>query len=326
KRATSRLGWTIVEMGEDENASAEQAAFLEDFYNNIRVSSAADANKHGSMSMLIENILSALENQFAVSEIIWDTSDAPNLSAEVRSVPLWFFENTQGYLRFKRSSFDTEGVEMEKNGWLVADSCGISANRILCGETAWSYRYQAMVASSAPGEGAAAKMSPADVAMFLGIDELRIAKERLENPDKSKSTILPANKVFAFNARKGGRDWQKVVNLYDNEKAFIYFDPPYCTGDSGIYDAWTPEDMQILRNSLYSLKGKWLLSCDGSDICREIFADFAKIEVPFKYSSGTQYVGRPVKSEMLVACDSLADAMHANFNAVQNGKRWRAAA
>ncbi|MBR6389387.1 MAG: DNA adenine methylase [Opitutales bacterium] len=122
------------------------------------------------------------------------------------------------------------------------------------------------------------------------------------------------------------RDWQKVVNLYDNEKAFIYFDPPYCTGDSGIYDAWTPEDMQILRNSLYSLKGSWLLSCDGSDICREIFADFAKIEVPFKYSSGTQYVGRPVKSEMLVACDSLADAMQANFNAVQSGKRWRAAA
>ncbi len=120
KRATSRLGWTIVEMGDDEGSSAEQSAFLEDFYNNIRVSSAADANKHGSMSMLIENILSALENQFAVSEIIWDTSDAPNLSAEVRSVPLWFFENTQGILRFKRSSFDTEGVKMEKNGWLVS--------------------------------------------------------------------------------------------------------------------------------------------------------------------------------------------------------------
>lgn len=120
KRATSRLGWTIVEMGEDEKASAKQAEFLEDFYNNIKITSAADANKVGSMSMLIENILSALENQYAVSEIIWDTSNAPKLRAEIRSVPLWFFENTQGILRFKKSSYDTEGIELKKNGWLVS--------------------------------------------------------------------------------------------------------------------------------------------------------------------------------------------------------------
>ena len=120
KRATSRLAWTIVEMGNDEAASKEHAAFLEDFYNNIKVTSAEDANKRGSISMLMENILSALENKYAVSEVIWDTSRAPSLSAEVRHVPLWFFENTQGYLRFKRSSYDSEGADLEKNGWLVS--------------------------------------------------------------------------------------------------------------------------------------------------------------------------------------------------------------
>ena len=26
------------------------------------------------------------------------------------------------------------------------------------------------------------------------------------------------------------RDWQKVVDMYDSANAFIYFDPPYCTG------------------------------------------------------------------------------------------------
>lgn len=120
KRATSRLAWTIVEMGEDEAASKEHAAFLEDFYNNIKVTSAEDANKRGSMSMLVENILSALENKYAVSEVIWNTSRAPSLSAEVRHVPLWFFENTQGYLRFKKSSFDNEGENLEPNGWMVS--------------------------------------------------------------------------------------------------------------------------------------------------------------------------------------------------------------
>lgn len=132
KRATSRLEWTIVEMGDDGNASAEQSAFLEDFYNNITVSSAADANKHGSMSMLIENILSALENKYAVSEIIWHPEKAPNLSAEVRYVPLWFFENIDGVLRFKKSSYATEGVALEKNGWMVsvADSALMEATAV----------------------------------------------------------------------------------------------------------------------------------------------------------------------------------------------------
>ena len=132
KRATSRLGWTIVEMGTDSAASAAQAEFLEDFYNNITVTSAEDANKRGSMSMLIENILSALENKYAVSEIIWNPSDAPRLSAEVRHVPLWFFENKDGVLKFKKSSFDTDGVELEKGGWLVgvADSPMMEATAV----------------------------------------------------------------------------------------------------------------------------------------------------------------------------------------------------
>lgn len=85
----------------------------------------------------------------------------------------------------------------------VADDCGISANRILFGETAWAYRYAALVASSAPGEGASARMNPSELAMFLGIDELRISKERIENPDKTKKPVLASDKVFVFNAQKG---------------------------------------------------------------------------------------------------------------------------
>ena len=122
------------------------------------------------------------------------------------------------------------------------------------------------------------------------------------------------------------RDWQEVVKFYDRESAFVYFDPPYCTGDSSIYDAFSVADMEMLRNSLYSIKGKWLLSCDGSDICREIFADFAKVEIPFRYSAGTGDRIRPVKSEMLVACDALAGALQGNFNAVSGGKNGREAA
>ena len=85
--------------------------------------------------------------------------------------------------------------------------------------------------------------------------------------------------------------------------------------------------MEMLRNSLYTIKGKWLLSCDGSDICREIFTDFAKVEVPFKYSAGTGDRIRPERFEMIVACDDeLADALQSNFNALANGGRFKEAA
>ena len=117
-----------------------------------------------------------------------------------------------------------------------------------------------------------------------------------------------------------------MVKFYDRESAFIYFDPPYCTGDSVVYDAWEPADMEMLRNSLFTLKGKWLLSCAGSDICREIFDDFARVEVPFIYSAGTGDRIRPERFEMIVACDALAEALQGNFNAVSSGKNWKEAA
>lgn len=132
KRATSRLAWTIVEMGDDAEASAQQAKFLEDFFNNIVVTSAEDANKRGSMAMLVDNILCALENKYSVSEIIWHPENAPRYSAEVRYVPLWFFENKDGILKFKKSSFDTDGVALEKDGWMisVADSPMMEATAV----------------------------------------------------------------------------------------------------------------------------------------------------------------------------------------------------
>ncbi len=90
----------------------------------------------------------------------------------------------------------------------VADDCGIHANRILCGEQAWAYRFAAMVASAAPGEGATAKSTPEQVAQFLGIDALKVSKDRYEFVDpadgaKKKANVFGANKVYAFNGNDG---------------------------------------------------------------------------------------------------------------------------
>lgn len=126
-----------------------------------------------------------------------------------------------------KSTPDGDLMELVKS---VADACGMHANRILCGEQAWAYRYAAMVASEAPGEGASAKLPPEQVAQFLGVEEFKVSKERYETTDssdgsKKKANAVSANTVFAFNASKGvdvdDPSTFKRFHLGDGFKVFV---------------------------------------------------------------------------------------------------------
>ena len=211
KRATSRLEWTIVEQGNDANASAEQAKFLENLFNNIKITSAADANKIGSMSMLIENILSALENQYSVSEIIWDVSNAPELSAEIRYVPLWFFENTEGFLRLKKSSFATEGEDLEKNGWLIAvnDSPLMEATAICYiikryAQADWAVFSERFGSATPVLNTSAAKNS----------DEWNNAIDRLSQLANNCGIVLGKDEVFDLKIHSSHLAWFRPFNSF----------------------------------------------------------------------------------------------------------------
>lgn len=107
------------------------------------------------------------------------------------------------------------------------------------------------------------------------------------------------------NAYIENKDWEEVVRFFDKEDSFTYFDPPYITGDSGIYEAFTEFDMQRVRNRLDVMKGQWLLSCDNSQECREIFDGLRQIVIPIKYSAGTNSKEREQKSELLVMSDGI---------------------
>lgn len=126
-----------------------------------------------------------------------------------------------------KSTPDGDLMDLVKS---VADAGGMHANRILCGEQAWAYRYAAMVASEAPGEGASAKLTPEQVAQFLGVEEFKVSKERYETTDssdgsKKKANAVSANTVFAFNASKGvdvdDPSTFKRFHLGDGFKVFV---------------------------------------------------------------------------------------------------------
>lgn len=88
----------------------------------------------------------------------------------------------------------------------VGDSCGLDANRVVYGSQAWLFRLAALLGSTAPAEGASARMSPEEIAKFLGIDGAMIAKARgeiFESGSKKKASIGNASYVFAFNGESG---------------------------------------------------------------------------------------------------------------------------
>ncbi len=145
KKAAARNGWEILTLDSIADSQKTEAEnhkqVLQDFYNNITVTSAIDLNQRGQVSLLVRQMMDAVGKQYAVHEIIWHPGASPansglqstayspqsNLTAEFRFVPLWFFENQTGALRFLPSEFATAGQPLDANGWLVTVGDGLMA-------------------------------------------------------------------------------------------------------------------------------------------------------------------------------------------------------
>lgn len=128
KAAAARHGWEIITLdsiAEDQELEAEaHKKALQNFYNNLTVVSAIDENERGEVSLLLRQMMDAVGKKYAVHEIIWRPS-GNYLTAELRFVPLWFFEHLTGRLRYLQAENSIEGVEMADDAWLVSVAQGL---------------------------------------------------------------------------------------------------------------------------------------------------------------------------------------------------------
>ncbi len=146
KKAVARLGWEVLTIEDTPEAETHRRA-LEFFYKNLTTTSAVDQNQKGGLVLLIEQMMDSVGKKYAVHEIVWNpvtgqtvdefhgrndedgevlpAQSSSLLTATFRFVPLWFFENRTGRLRFleKDSSFD--GVELDDDAWLVTMGDGL---------------------------------------------------------------------------------------------------------------------------------------------------------------------------------------------------------
>jgi len=149
KKAAARHGWTVLPkpgLAPEEMAAArEHARALEFFYRNAECENAMDTAERGGFKLLARQMMDAVGKRFAVHEMVWRKAEEKSgaganqnyVTARFRFVPLGFFENTTGRLRFLASEWATEGRELEPGAWLVTAGEGL----MMASAAAWLLKH-----------------------------------------------------------------------------------------------------------------------------------------------------------------------------------------
>lgn len=124
KKAPARFGWEVV-TDDNSDESLQHKAALEAFYRSVEASHACDRNERGGLPLLLCQMMDAVGKRYAIHEIVWQPRAGGELGATFQFVPLWFFENREGELRFLESETATRGRELESDSWLVTIGDGL---------------------------------------------------------------------------------------------------------------------------------------------------------------------------------------------------------
>src|SRR5688572_21464682 len=140
KKALARHGWVVLPARElqahEEAESKRHIAALEYFYRNLECSNAVDSNERGGFSLLVRQMMDAVGKRYAVHEIIWRPKADGTLTASLRFVPLSFFENTTGQLRFLENETAMQGTPLKDGEWMVTVGDGL----MVASSIAWMFK------------------------------------------------------------------------------------------------------------------------------------------------------------------------------------------
>ena len=119
-RDVSEKGFEIVQL-EESAAAEDHKAFLEDIYNNITATSVLNPDEQRGFSLLVSQMMDAIGMRWSVHELLWQPVGS-DLRVTANWVPLWYFENIDGPLRYLPSLGASRGEELEETAWMI--TCG----------------------------------------------------------------------------------------------------------------------------------------------------------------------------------------------------------
>ncbi len=123
EKAVAARKWKILKTDGSDEAAAHYE-ILKDFWNNARAVNAYDRNERGGMGRLVKQMMSAASFRYAVHHIVWEVKGG-KLRASFEFVPLSFFENREGRLRFLRDGIGKDGEELASSDWMVTPGDGL---------------------------------------------------------------------------------------------------------------------------------------------------------------------------------------------------------
>jgi len=130
KKSVSRHGYEILTTEDSPKAEGHKEE-LEFFYNNLTSTSAVDRNVRGGFRLLVKQMMDAIGKRYAAHEIVW-RPETGGLTADFFFVPLWFFENKTGALRYLESDGATNGVDLAPGEWMVTAGDGLMIACSIC--------------------------------------------------------------------------------------------------------------------------------------------------------------------------------------------------
>jgi len=127
--AVSKLQWEIIKDEDSPDAEKHKQA-LEFAYKNLTCTDVLDQNQQGGIQLLLRQMMEAIGGRFSVHEIVWVPSvdaetSAPSLTAHFRHVPVWFFENRTGQMRYLPYELALDGIPLDAGGWLITVGDGL---------------------------------------------------------------------------------------------------------------------------------------------------------------------------------------------------------
>lgn len=196
------------------------------FFDHCTVSHVLEQDTRGGFRLLVEQMMAAQGDRYAVHEIVYQptidpVSGAPRLTAEFNYVPPWFFEATTGHLRFIRHYFGSVfGEEMEDDAWLVTIGEGIietlSGYFVIkhAALAAWASYSERFGTPGVHGKTSAAKNSPAWDDFATAIATFGEEWATITSQDASIELIEAKGGA-------GGMPFEKLVEVIDKTVATV---------------------------------------------------------------------------------------------------------
>lgn len=135
RKSVSRRPYDILKADDSPQAERDEEA-LKFFYNNVTATVATDLNVRGGFRTLINQMMRGEFYQYATHEIVWqprkNSEGRQLLTAQFVYVPLYFFENRTGQLRYIGPDGLVDGVELDANGWMITTGEGLHKAISIC--------------------------------------------------------------------------------------------------------------------------------------------------------------------------------------------------